>query len=1586
MPHKSHLAALASTIFILAAPSVSRAQSELLPAQTKIVGKTLVQASIADFNNDTKNDIVVVSRDEQFVAILRGLGQGSFSNPTTFKVGRLPIAFAIFDADADGKLDIATANDGNPLPDGPSVSICLGDGLGGFPNITTISIAGAAAFPTGIAAGDLDGDGLVDLIISNGKSTSATWLRGLGNAQFDVPQSIDMGGRQSAILLNDYNSDGRLDIACVLSLVNKISVRLGVHGGFFPPVLYQNTAQTALRGFAQGNINNAGGVDLYTADPDGNGWLFANDGQGVFTPQTIAAHGPNVSQVAIGDCDGDGKPDLLASHGGAPTPQPHISYCKYSGDGSADAPIQFHTSAPPISLVTGNLDGLNAADVVTCDPDTLSISIFLASSKITIPSGPPIFAGTQYLTGGSGPRSVVMADFTGDGNPDIMAANEFTNTIGFMKGRGLDGLDDAIQLPVNSKPRLLAQADLNGDGIPDIVFSHLGPGAEVYYGLGNGNIVAGQSLFSGSQLGSIAIGEVNNDGRLDIVGVEQWQMDIWLNDGNGNFTPAPSQFISGVDPRGLALGDFDTDGANDAGIVFFASDAGAILFGDDAGGFGKVPPLTFSAGPAPTAILFGHFNQDASVDVAYTSSGSGDITVRYGDGAGGFWNDPVVVHNQGMPSDLKAIDLRAAGVDDLIANDPLGGKLRVNLKDLNGYGFLGPNMYPSKSYNSPSELGQGALAIGDFDSNMYADVVVCDATPWAGNISIYLNRGDGTFGFGDTGTNGGARVLGAADFDQDSRIDFAVGGYEGNLIIYKSGDAAFTEMTSVSLLSPIAALAIADLDLDGSLDVMCGLQDGTLMVLRGHLAGGQFSFTDVHSFAVGSIRSIVAYDLNGDGRADIAFSGENAQIGVMLAVTGANGPQFHDPVYIDSAGGSDALAAADFDHDGRGDLAASVTSAGIIQIFGGDGAGGFPNSGAIPLPSPSTFLLRDINGDATVDILATSALLRRMSAVTLAPDGTPSLYTHIPLNDTPSAIAVADVDVDSNLDAIVTYSNSDLASLFLGDGMGAFKALSSFPVGHGSAAVIVGSFDLQDTRPDLVIASDGSALVSLLRGAGQNIVKFQTNSSACSTGTPKATALGDLNKDGKKDTATVQQGSNNVTIQTSSSAGGTVCKGPYPVGTNPAAVAIADISADTNNDVIVVNSGSNDVSVLLGDGQGNLAPAVNYPAGTNPTALRIADMNNDGNLDIVVSNSSANASVTILLGNGNGTFGQTDSVGGMGTSATSLVTVDMNENGTPDLGTTDNNLGSVTIAKNPYETVAFTPGVLPSIIVAIIPVGNGPVSLNDTDLNHDGIRDLVCANTGSNNVAIILGAKHEFGFGAPSFVQTGIAPRGVSIGDFNRDGSPDLAVSNGGSNNVSILLGDGLGGIGIQFPVDIGTGGSPEGIAVGDLENDLRDDIIIPRGSNNDGVVTTVLNAAPYPAGVAFFGTGTPGCNGEHKLSVNSSPKLGNDYFSLLCTNGPPGSVGVAIITDVPNLVGGDLLGIQVETWINPALSIIIETPALFVDLNGDATSTPIPIRDIPDLVGKHLYGQAFFFWPPACFPSPQGFSSSNGLDFTIQP
>jgi len=274
------------------------------------------------------------------------------------------------------------------------------------------------------------------------------------------------------------------------------------------------------------------------------------------------------------------------------------------------------------------------------------------------------------------------------------------------------------------------------------------------------------------------------------------------------------------------------------------------------------------------------------------------------------------------------------------------------------------------------------------------------------------------------------------------------------------------------------------------------------------------------------------------------------------------------------------------------------------------------------------------------------------------------------------------------------------------------------------------------------------------------------------------------------DVICTEAAANDVAVFPNNGDGTLGAKTTYATGTNPQAVATADVNGDGNLDVVVADQGANAVSVLLGNGDGSLQAKTDFPTGSAPVDAAIADLNGDGKPDLAVVNQSGN-SVSVLLGNGLGGFGaKTDFATGSAPAA--LAIGDVNGDGKPDLVVANALFGN-------GNTVSVLRGNGDGTFQAKVDltVGKAPNGVAITDVDGDGIPDIVTANGTYDTVSLLRGTgggafDAEVEFGAGNF------PSGLAVADLNGDGKPDVVTANSNSNNVSVLLNTGTGAVAVS--------------------------------------------------------------------------------------------------------------------------------------------------------------------------------------------
>jgi FG-GAP-like repeat/Abnormal spindle-like microcephaly-assoc'd, ASPM-SPD-2-Hydin len=300
--------------------------------------------AVGDFNKDGKLDLAVSSWCgltigyecvyPGAVTILLGDGTGNFTVASTVGVGIKPYQIAVGDFNGDGKVDLAVVNqcgaDGCPGPG--SVSILMGDGTGNFTLQSTVPTGNS---PLSTAVGDFNGDGNLDLVVTNGFDNTVSILLGDGTGNFTLASSPVTGDFPISVAVGDFNGDGRLDLAVAnqASFYNTfpstLSIFLGDGTGNF--ILASSpTVGTAPASVAVGDFNGDGKLDLVVANQcgssngltclqPGSASILLGDGTGNFTLAASPALGNYPDAVGLGDFNGDGKLDVAILNDGSYT-------------------------------------------------------------------------------------------------------------------------------------------------------------------------------------------------------------------------------------------------------------------------------------------------------------------------------------------------------------------------------------------------------------------------------------------------------------------------------------------------------------------------------------------------------------------------------------------------------------------------------------------------------------------------------------------------------------------------------------------------------------------------------------------------------------------------------------------------------------------------------------------------------------------------------------------------------------------------------------------------------------------------------------------------------------------------------------------------------------------------------------------------------------------------------------------------------------------------------------------------------------------------------------------------------------------
>ena len=626
--------------------------------------------------------------------------------------------------------------------------------------------------------------------------------------------------------------------------------------------------------------------------------------------------------VAVGDLNGDGKPDIVAANTSPGT----VGVLLGNGDGTFAAHVDYGCGKKPFAVALGDLDGDRNLDIVTANHDSNTVSVLFGRGDGT-------FASKRDTPTGDGPKTVVVGDLNNDGRLDVVTVNELANTVSVLLGGG-DGSftaeqDIALGAALSSTLGAAALGDLDGDGKLDIVVA----AGEVSVLLGTGRGTFGKVASyptAGGNAAAVALGDLNGDGKLDVLATGYDSMAVFLGQGDGTLA-ARRDFESASRPSMAVIADMNADGRMDVAMPFgtsYSRTAGVLLGNGDGTFDGR--HVGSAADNDPVALAVGDVNRDGRTDfvVGYRPDG---ISVMLGT------TDKTLVPKTSF---------------------------RIGAKDLT------------------DELE--SLALADFNGDGRPDIVAATydwSMPMPSTVSVLSGAGDGSFATAlTTPLSFHATSLKVADFDGDRKQDVVVLNTEAGTatVLLGKGDGTFGTATDYAVGSLASQIALGDVNRDGTLDMVVSRYGGGAGVLLGKADGTFAVATDLDSSAVGSWSSLALADLNGDGNLDLVGA-TTVILDGMVAVSFGNGDgTFATEIQLETGGNNAMLGPiGDFNHDGNLDIIA--TSANYLPWHGvvtmslllGHGDGTFAPHVDYPIDDP-ILASADVNGDGTPDLLAAS--------------------------------------------------------------------------------------------------------------------------------------------------------------------------------------------------------------------------------------------------------------------------------------------------------------------------------------------------------------------------------------------------------------------------------------------------------------------------------------------------------------------------------------------------------------------------------------------------------------------------------------
>ncbi len=699
-------------------------------------------------------------------------------------------------------------------------------------------------------------------------------------------------------------------------------------------------------------------------------------------------------------------------------------------------------------------------------------------------------------------------------------------------------------------------------------------------------------------------------------------------------TFARDDYASFTGARGIVVGDFDRNGWPDIAQANTSRNSVTILLNHD-GALTKAFDVPVDRGPFD--ISSGDFNGDGITDLIVTTADANSVSLLTGQ-AGGRFAAPVRLAIPGItsPRGIAVAEVNGDGKADLLITGYDSNALTVLLGDgRNGFtraaSWFGPFVQP-----------QG-VAVADFNRDGRADVVVA-ADGTAGLVVQYGNGSTDVFATGKVVAGShNFNVVSVADVNADGWPDaIAASTRNSEVSVFFGGASGLTLNRSYATGSSPRGITLADVNIDGVLDVITAdYASSTVSVLLGKKSAPGTFDAAIQVAANSGSRAVAAADFNLDGRVDLATGNQNAAFTTVLTnstIVPTTGFSFHTTLLgtPSSVAGSNAVFAADFNRDGKLDL---LTRA--------------------PYPAIGVSIL--LSGGATITLTGLTQFYHEQFLLT-------------------------DVNADGNPDVLVANCGSGL-DLFthVGNGRGSFTSSAHTTAPLTACGVVPGNFN-GDAYPDLaVVGYDPSVASYVLRtmfGNGNGTFRPGT-SRVLDANYHTMAGVGDLNRDGRTDALVAIDGG--LEVWFGNGAGAFTSSVVVPVRNGFPSIQIADLNHDGYPDI--VSRTFDELAVVLNSASGFRAASYIETTHTNFSGfgndLAVADMNLDGNLDIVTDQGA------LLPGFGDGTFGAV-SWFDVGLDSSGVRIADFNRDGLPDLIVGQSH-GSLRLLANERNSVNHPP-------------------------------------------------------------------------------------------------------------------------------------------------------------------------------------------------------------------------------------------------------------------------------------------------------